>query len=68
VHPKDRLQITAPPLVFHRALKLQETRMLKKHQRKATQQRIGQGIAELGGGSRIFHFATGCGQQIDNRF
>jgi hypothetical protein len=68
VHPKDRLRITAPPLVLHRTLELQQTGMLKKHQRKATQQRIVQGIAELVGGARIVHFAKGGGQQIDHRF
>jgi hypothetical protein len=54
--------------VFHRALKLQETGMLKKHQRKPTQQRIVQGIAELGSGSRVVHGTKGGGQEIDNRF
>ena len=68
MHPKDRLQITAPPLVFHRALKLQETGMLKKHHRKSAQQRIVQGIAELGDGTRILHLPERGPEKIDNRF
>ena len=63
-----RLHITPLSPLFHRPLKLQETGMLEKHQRKATHQRIVQGIAEPVGGTGLFHRAEGCGQEIDNRF
>src|SRR5262249_24724585 len=47
LHAEDGLQITAPPLLGHRPLKLQQTRMLEKHQRKATHQGIGEGVPQL---------------------
>ena len=66
-HPEDRLQITPLAPFLHRPLKLQETGMLEKHQRKATHQGIVQGIAELLGGPRIFNRAERGGQEINNR-
>jgi hypothetical protein len=68
VHPEDRLQITPPPLLFHRSLELQQTGMLKKHHRKATHQRVMQGVAELLGSTSIVHVTEGGGQEIHNRF
>jgi hypothetical protein len=41
------LQITALSLLRHRPLKLQETGMLEKHHRKATPQRLAQGVPQL---------------------
>lgn len=66
--PKDRLQITPPPLLRHGPLELQETGMLEKHQHKATHQRIVERIAQLLGGTRVFHLAESGRQEIGNRF
>jgi hypothetical protein len=42
--------------------------MLKKPHRKAPHHRIGQGVAELLGGSRIFYGTKRGGQEVDNGF
>jgi hypothetical protein len=68
VHPKHRLQITPPALLFHCSLKLQQTGMLEKHHRKPTHQGVMEGVAELRSGPRIVHSTEGCGQQVDNCF
>jgi hypothetical protein len=53
------LQITPLALLRHCALELQQTRMLEKHHRKATQQRVGEHIATLLGYAAIGHHAKG---------
>jgi hypothetical protein len=62
------LQITALALLRHRPLKLQQTRMLKKHHGKSTHQRVGKHIAALLGHAAIGHRAKSGPQQLDKGF
>ena len=68
VHPADRLQVPPLALLLPRPLKLQQTRMLENHHRKATHYGVMEGITESVGGTRLFHGAESGRQQVDYCF